>query len=174
MPAANTPASTMPPSQLAAQAVHQRFAHRPSLFSVVFNALRDRMLEHYPTLEMDLRSVKLASPHPSGGWEFQLLINVAVEQVLNPQLLFYLTQKIPSRLKIPEPPYTIDMQVIADIIAALPSTIHIYFQQALADYWSATDARGISHWQWLGEFLNGLARRRRRLRSRAPRARRSG
>ena len=164
MPAANTPASTMPPSQLAAQAVHQRFAHRPSLFSVVFNALRDRMLEHYPTLEMDLRSVKLASPHPSGGWEFQLLINVAVEHVLNPQLLdlsprhelpFYLTQKIPSRLKIPEPPYTIDMQVIADIIAALPSTIHIYFQQALADYWSATDARGISHWQWLGEFLNG-------------------
>ncbi|VVP03935.1 hypothetical protein PS850_03012 [Pseudomonas fluorescens] len=164
MPAANTPASTMPPSQLAAQAVHQRFAHRPSLFSVVFNALRDRMLEHYPTLEMDLRSVKLASPHPSGGWEFQLLINVAVEHVLNPQLLdlsprhelpFYLTQKIPSRLKIPEPPYTIDMQVIADIIAALPSTIHIYFQQALADYWSATDAQGISHWQWLGEFLNG-------------------
>lgn len=164
MPAANTPASTMPPSQLAAQAVHKRFAHRPVLFSVVFNALRDRMLEHYPSLEMDLRSVKLASPHPSGGWELQLLINVAVEHVLNPQLLdlslrhelpFYLTQKIPSCLKIPEPPYTIDMQVIADIIAALPSTIHIYFQQALADYWSATDAQGISHWQWLGEFLNG-------------------
>jgi len=164
MPTSNTPAPSQVPSQLSAQAVHQRFANRPSLFSVVFNALRDRILEHYPTLDMDLRSVKLASPNPSGHWEFQLLSNVAVQHVLNPQLLdlsprydmpFYLTQKIPSRLKTPEPPYTIDMQVIANIIASLRSTIHLYFQQALADYWGAIDAQGNSHWQWLSEFLNG-------------------
>jgi len=164
MPASTPPAPSRSPSQLTAQAVHQRFANRPSLFSVVFNALRDRIREHYPTLEMDLRSVRLASPTTSGHWEFQLLSNVAVQHVLNPQLLdlsprydmpFYLTEKIPSRLKTPEPPYTIDMQVIAKIIASLPSTIHIYFQQALADYWGATDAQGNSHWQWLSEFLNG-------------------
>ncbi|TVT83558.1 dermonecrotic toxin domain-containing protein [Pseudomonas sp. H3(2019)] len=164
MPDPNTPALSTLPSQLAAQAIHKRFAHRPALFSVVFNALRDQILEHYPTLELDLRSVKLASPNSSGGWTFQLLLNVAIEHVLNPQLLdlsprrelpFYLTQKIPSRLKTPAPPYLIDMQVIAEIIAALPSTIYIYFQQALADYWSEADVQGNSCWQWLGEFLNG-------------------
>ncbi|MDQ0122274.1 hypothetical protein J2W17_001219 [Pseudomonas lini] len=164
MPDPNTLAISTLPSQLAAQAVHERFANRPALFSVVFNALRNRILEHYPTLEMDLRLVKLASPHPSGGWAFQLLSNVATRHVLNPQLLdlspqrelpFYLTQKIPSRLRTSTPPYTIDMQVIAKIIDALPSTIHIYFQQALADYWSEADAQGNSRWQWLGEFLHG-------------------
>ncbi|VVN12689.1 dermonecrotic toxin domain-containing protein [Pseudomonas fluorescens] len=164
MPAPNTLASPTSLSPLPAQAVHERFAHRPALFSVVFNALRSQILERYPTLEMDLRAVKLASPSPSGGWTFQLLSNVAVNHVLNPQLLdwspqrelpFYLTQKIPSRLKSQAPPYIIDMQVIAEIIDALPSTIHIYFQQALADYWSEVDAQGGSRWQWLGEFLNG-------------------
>ncbi|WP_339499342.1 dermonecrotic toxin domain-containing protein [Pseudomonas silesiensis] len=164
MPDPNTPALSTTLSQLPAQAIHERFAHRPALFSVVFNALRERILERYPTLEMDLRAVKLASPDPSGGWTFQLLSNVAVNHVLNPQLLdwrpqhdlpFYLTQKIPSRLKTKAPPYVIDMQVIAQIIDALPSTIHIYFQQALADYWSEIDAQGDSRWQWLGDFLNG-------------------
>lgn len=164
MPASNTLTPSQPPSQLSAQAIHQRFANRPSPFSVIFNALRDQIHEHYPTLEMDLRSVRLASPTPSGHWEFQLLANVAVQHVLNPQLLdfsprddmpFYLTQKIPSRLKTPEPPYTLDMQVIAKIIASLPSTIHLYFQQAVAEYWGSTDAQGTSHWQWLSEFLTG-------------------
>lgn len=163
MPASTTPASATAPSQLSAQAIHKRFAHRPTLFSVVFNALRDRILEHYPALEMDLRAVRLASPQPSGHYEFRSLANVAIEHVLNPQQLdlsthrelpFYLSQNIPNQLKPPTLP-SIDMQVIAEIIAALPATIHIYFQQAVADYWSAPDAQGISHWQWLSEFLNG-------------------
>lgn len=164
MPASNTDAKSTLPSQLAAVAIHKRFAHRPSFFSVVFNALRDRIMEHYPTLEIDLRDVKLASPHPDGGWEFKLLSNVATEHVLNPQLLdlsprrelpFYLTQNIPSRLKSPAPPYILDMQVIANIIAALPSTLYIYFQQALADHWSESDTQGSNRWQWFGEFLKG-------------------
>ena len=163
MPVSNTPASSTTPSQLSAQAVHKRFANRPSLFSVVFHVLRAQILEHYPTLNMDLRLVRLASPHPSGHYEFKLLAQVAIEHVLDPQLLdwslhrelpFFLTQKIPVQLKPPTLPL-IDMQVIANIIAALPSTIHIYFQQAVADYWGAPDAQGISHWQWLSEFLAG-------------------
>ena len=164
MPASNTDAQSTLPSQLAAVAIHKRFAHRPSFFSVVFNALRDRIMEHYPTLEIDLRDVKLASPHPDGGWEFKLLSNVATEHVLNPQLLdlsprrelpFYLTQNIPTRLKSPAPLYILDMQVIANIIAALPSTLYIYFQQALADHWSESDTQGSNRWQWFGEFLKG-------------------
>jgi hypothetical protein len=148
---------------LPAQAVHEHFANRPALFSVVFNALRERILERYPALDLDLLNVKLASPSPSGGWTLQPLMSVAINHVLNPaplywsprrELPFYLTQKLPSVLDTPNPPH-IDMQVIAQIIDELPSTIHIYFQQALADYWSEVDAQGISRWQWLGEFLNG-------------------
>lgn len=157
------PDASPPSSQLAARAVHQRFAHRPSLFSVVFNTLRKQMLEHYPTLEMDLRWVKLASPQPAGHYTFQLLAHVALEQVLNPQRLdwrakrelpFFLTEKIPRILK-PSTLPLIDMQVIARIIATLPSTVPIYFQHAVADYWSEPDTRGTSRWQWLSEFLNG-------------------
>ncbi|HCS41964.1 MAG TPA: hypothetical protein DIW52_03930 [Pseudomonas sp.] len=67
MPDPTPPAISTLPSQLPAQAIHKRFANRPALFSVVFNALRNRILEHYPTLEMDLRAVKLASPPPPEG-----------------------------------------------------------------------------------------------------------
>ncbi|VVN79054.1 dermonecrotic toxin domain-containing protein [Pseudomonas fluorescens] len=163
MPDPNTPALSTTLSQLPAQAIHERFAHRPALFSVVFNTLRERILERYPTLELDLLTTKLASPHPSGVYTFELLTSVAIAHVLHPRLLdlhshrelpFYLTQKIPTRLKPAVLPH-IDMQVIAQIIDALPATLYLYFQQALADYWSEVDSDGISRWQWLAEVLNG-------------------
>ncbi|MGU3310066.1 dermonecrotic toxin domain-containing protein [Pseudomonas sp. M5A4_2d] len=149
--------------QLPAQAVHERFATRPALFSVVFNALRERILQRYPTLQLDLLSVKLATPAPAGGYTYPLLMNIAIAHVLNPQLLdlqprrelpFYLTQNVPTVLKPAALPL-IDMQVIAQLIDALPSSLYLYFQHTLADYWSATDSHGSSRWQWLGEFLNG-------------------
>lgn len=157
MPAPNTPALL---TQLAAQAVHQRFSNRPSLFSVVVSALRQRILQRYPTLDLDLLKTALASPDASGGWAYPLLVNVAVRHVLNPQLLdlsprreqaYYLTQDPPNRLDHP----SVDMQVIAQLIDELPAAIHLDFQQALADYWSEPDAQGSSRWQWLAEFLNG-------------------
>lgn len=163
MPTPNAPALPTALSQLPAQAIHAHFASRPALFSVLANALRDRILERYPTLELDMLTVKLASPTPSGHYTYQLLMEVAIAHVLNPQLLdlrskrelpFYLTQKIPSILKPAALPL-INMQVIAQIIDELPASLYLYFQQALADYWSALDSHGQSRWQWLGEFLNG-------------------
>ncbi|WP_300631577.1 DUF6543 domain-containing protein [Pseudomonas sp.] len=163
MPASNPPVSSTPLGQLPAQAIHQRFADRPAVFSVVFNALRDRILEHYPTLELDLLSVRLASPDDAGGYTYPLLINVAVAHVLKPQLLdwqskrelpYFLSQTPPAVLKTASLA-PIDMQLIAQIIDALPSSLYLYFQHALADYWSAIDSHGQSRWQWLGEFLKG-------------------
>ncbi|OAE11271.1 hypothetical protein AZH11_21600 [Pseudomonas simiae] len=162
MPNPTAPALPTPPGQLAAQAIHERFSTRPSLFSVLVNALRDRILERYRTLELDLLTVQLASP-TSGTYTFQPLVNVAMAHVLNPQLLdlhprrelpFYLTQKIPTILKPATLPL-IDMQAIAQIIDELPGSLFLYFQDALADCWSAIDNHGQSRWQWLGEFLNG-------------------
>ncbi len=160
MPPPNTPT---PLSQLPAQAVHQRFATRPALYSVVFNALRSRILERYPSLELDLLRVKLASPTPSGTYTYRPLMEVAIAQVLDPQLLdwrskrelpYYLTQLPPAILKPAALPL-IDMQVIAGIIDQVRASLYLHFQHDLADYWSAIDSHGRSRWQWLSEFLNG-------------------
>ena len=157
------PLPTSALSQRPAQAVHEHFATRPRLFSVVFNTLRGRILERYPSLKLDLLTVKLASPHPSGHYTYKALMEVAIAHVLNPQLLdlhsprelpYYLTQQIPTILK-PDTPPLIDMQVIAQIIDELPSSLYLHFQHDLANYWSQIDSHGYSRWQWLGELLNG-------------------
>lgn len=163
MHAATPSASPLPLSQLPAKAVHERFATRPALYSVLSNAMRNRILEHYPTLALDLLNLKLASPTPSGAYTYRLLMNVVIEHVLNPQLLdlhsrrelpYYLTQKVPNILKPATLPL-IDMRVIATIIDELRLSLPVYFQHDLADYWSASDSHGNSRWQWLGDFLNG-------------------
>ncbi|MGF6098750.1 dermonecrotic toxin domain-containing protein [Pseudomonas sp. 18175] len=156
-----TPSTTL--GQLPALAAHAHFASRPSLVSVVFAGLRQRILEHYPTLPMDLTQLKLASPLATGGHSMQLLLNVAIDHLLNPQLLdfeprngqsFFLTQT-PPEILAPAAPAALDMQVIAHVIDDLRLEFCIDFQQALADYWNATDSHGNSRWQWLAELLNG-------------------
>ncbi|AZE89072.1 dermonecrotic toxin domain-containing protein [Pseudomonas orientalis] len=160
------PAPSTPPialNQLPAQAIHQRFVTRPALYSVVLNALHELILERYPFLELDLSRVNLAVPHPDGHYTYRPLMEVAIDHVLNPQLLdlsakrelpYYLTQKKPDVLKPASLPL-IDMQVIAQLIDELPESIYLYFQEELADYWSEIDSHGRSRWQWLAEFLNG-------------------
>lgn len=158
-----TPSPFTALEQLPAQAVHARFATRPALYSVVFNALRRRILEHYPTLQLDLRAVKLATPHPEGHYTYPSLMEVAIAHALNPQPLdlhpqrelpYYLTQQAPKILK-PQAPALIDMQVIARILDDLPESLSLHWQHDLADYWSETDSHDSSRWQWLAEFLNG-------------------
>ncbi|KRP63568.1 dermonecrotic toxin domain-containing protein [Pseudomonas orientalis] len=160
------PTPSAPPialSQLPAQAIHQRFVTRPAFYSVVLNALRELILERYPSLELEMSGVKLAIPHPDGHYTYRPLMEVAIDHVLKPQLLdlhserelpYYLTQKIPDVLKPASLPL-IDMQVIAQLIDELPGSLYLYFQQALADYWSEIDSHGGSRWQWLAQLLNG-------------------
>ncbi|MFT0476686.1 dermonecrotic toxin domain-containing protein [Pseudomonas antarctica] len=163
MPAPTTSPRPTALAPLPALAVHARFATRPALYSVVFNALRGRILAQYPSLKLDLRAVKLASPDPSGHYTYTLLMEVAVAHILNPQLLdlrarrerpYFLTQEPPKILK-PDTLPLIDMQVIAQIIDELPASLYLHFQHDLADYWSTLDSHGSSRWQWLSEWLNG-------------------
>lgn len=163
MPEPITPASTLAFRQLPAQAVHARFATRPALYSVLLNALRERILERYPSLKLDWQTVKLASPQPSGGYAYPALMEVAIAHVLNPRTLdlhsvrerpYFLTQTPPEVIK-PEGLPGLDMQVIAQIIDELPASLYLYMQHELADYWSQVDEHGNSRWQWLSEFLNG-------------------
>ncbi len=163
MPDPTAPALPMALSQLPAKAVHAHFATRPVLYSVVFNALRNLILERYPTLELNLLDVQLAIPTSTGHYTYRSLMEVTLAHVLNPQSLdlhskrelpYYLTQQIPKILK-PVPPALIDMKVIAQIIDELRSSLYLYFQYDLADYWSVIDSHGNSRWQWLGTFLNG-------------------
>lgn len=149
--------------QLPAQAVHTRFASRPALYSVVFNALRRGILEHYPTLQLDLRSVKLATPHAEGHYTYPSLMEFAIAHVLKPQLMdlhpqrelpYYLTQQPPRILK-PQAPALIDMQVIARLLDELPESLYLHWQHDLAGYWSSVDSHGRSRWQWLSDFLHG-------------------
>lgn len=157
------PISFTPLSQLPAQAAQAHFSSRPTLVSVAFAGLRQRILEHYPTLQLDLTQVKLASPLATGGHSMQLLLNVAINHLLNPQPLdfeprdgqpFFLTQA-PSAVLTPAAPATLDMQLIAQAIDDLRLKFYIDFQQALADYWNETDSHGNSRWQWLAELLRG-------------------
>lgn len=144
--------------QLPSQAVHAHFATRPALFSVVFKALRTGISERYPNLQLDLLTLKLASPTPSGGYAFPLLAHVALAHVLKPrpldlsprgELPYYLSPAPGSGLA------DVDMQVIAQIIDELRASLYLSFQQDLAEYWSQADSHGRSRWQWLGEFLQG-------------------
>lgn len=162
MPDPTAPVVSQAFSELPARAVRSRFAQRPTVASVLGNALRQRLEEHYPSLNVDPTQIKLASPEPTGGWTLKPLCQVAIEHLLAPappdftprdSRPFFLTLKPPSRLDTPTAPH-VDMQVIARIIAQLPLTLYIDYQQALADYWNQTDESGTSHWQWLGEFLN--------------------
>ncbi|MBV4455953.1 MULTISPECIES: hypothetical protein [Pseudomonas] len=154
-----TPAPLTALSQLPARAVHNHFATRPRLVSVVFNALNSRLLERYPALKLDLTQVKLASPTVAGGFTLQLLLNVAIAHVYNPQLLDFAPRHGRSLFLTEKPPVPlsaeIDMQVIAQIIDEVRSTLYIDYQQAVADYWNALDSHGHSRWQWLGDFLQG-------------------
>ncbi|MGY2377536.1 dermonecrotic toxin domain-containing protein [Pseudomonas sp. SDO524_S393] len=148
------PSPTPPPSQgqLPAQAVHRQFATRPTLVSVVFSALNRRIQMRYPTQALDLTKVKLASPIDSGGYALKLLLNIAVDHVLNPKLLDF-GPAFDKPCYLTDAPANIDVQDIAKIIDELPSTLYMDYQQALADYWSEFDSHGNSRWEWLGKFL---------------------
>lgn len=159
----NTPSSNSAFRQLPALAVHERFATRPALYSVVFKALRSRMLERYPSLNLDLLAVKLASPQANGEYTYPALMEVAIAHVLNPQPLdlhtvrerpYFLTTQPPAVLKTGDG-QPLDMQVVAQILDEFPASLYLYMQHDLADYWSQVDNHGNSRWQWLAEFLNG-------------------
>ena len=161
---------TTPLSDAPAQAVARRFAGRPSLRQVVGNVLQASILEQYPTLPLDPQMTRLAIPNRTGGWDFTLLIDVALDFLANGTRLdltgeidgrpHFLSNQLPSRLHYAaaQGPGRPDMAVIQEQILALADTLGTHLQNALSDYWNQLDEHGDSHWKWLGDLLaSGLS-----------------
>lgn len=157
----------MPPVFLAAQAVSQQFASRQTLDAAVQALLQRNLRERYPTLTIDLPHTRLAVPQPGRSWQFKPLLEVVHDYLgggagldfsERHELLPYLSQTPPKRLKLPVSNQTLDMQVIEGLIRELPSLLPIALQDALVDYWNASSPNGVSRWRWLGDWLMNTLR----------------
>lgn len=157
-------------SNAPAQAVALRFAGRPTLRQIVGHVLAASILEQYPSLPLDPQVTRLAVPNRTGGWDFILLIDVALDFLAHGTRLdltqeidgrtHFLSNQLPSRLYFTgsQGPGRPDMAVIQDQILALADTLGTHMQNALSDYWNQLDEHGDSHWKWLGDLLaSGLS-----------------
>lgn len=166
MRTASSPTAEAGYTDIIARTISARFHTRPTLRSVTASRLQEGLLEKYPPLDFDPYRTLLAQPRPEGGWRLTLLLDVVLAYLANgkPPVLSeqhgrtcFLTNNAPKHLTYDtttqrEP----DMQVIADVIRELPAIAFVAFQQALTDYWNAPIDTGASHWQWLGDLLNGV------------------
>jgi hypothetical protein len=165
MPTA-TSADTTAYLDISARAVGAAFNTRPTLRSATARLLQSSLQEQYPSLDFDPERTRLAQPLAEGGWTLTLLIDVVLNYLASgtaPLLVeqfgrqCFLTNKAPVRLSVDsaqrrEP----DMQIIASIIAQLPATVHIGFQEDLSAYWNAVTDSGVSRWQWMADLLAGV------------------
>ncbi|MFJ2362605.1 dermonecrotic toxin domain-containing protein [Pseudomonas sp. NPDC087697] len=156
-----------------ARAIQAQFATRPTLRSVVAQMLGDLITEKTAPLDTDIALISVATPNALQGYDLNPLIDVALNYMAGGDAADFsktvgdrashLVSKRGTRvryLSIDEynRALTPDMQFIETILLALPSIVHIGFQQALTDYWNAAADTGVSHWQWLGEMLRNSLR----------------
>jgi len=151
-------------SNTPAQAVSHQFADRPTLRQVVEQHLQERLLEYFPSLRLDLPTLRLATPNQRRGWDLKRLTDVALDHLANGTALnltlviderrCFLSQRPPSRLTYEaNGPREPNMAVIERVILDLAFTLPIAFQQALTTYWNLDADTGASRWQWLGDLL---------------------
>ncbi|MBT9303419.1 hypothetical protein [Pseudomonas sp. TAE6080] len=161
------PLSAPPPthrSNALALAVSRQFSDRPTLRLVVEQHLQERLLEQFPSLVLDLSTVKLATPNQRRGWDLQRLTDVVLDHLGNGTDLSltqtvderrcFLSQHPPLRLTYEaNGPREPNMAIIERLIADLAFTLPIAFQQALTTYWNLNTDTHSSRWQWLGDVL---------------------
>ncbi len=151
-------------SDTLARAVARQFTGRPTLRQVVDQHVHERLLEQFPSLVLDMSSVKLAVPNQRRGWDLRRLSDVILDylghgtplnmtEVIDTRRCF-LSQRPPLHVTYEaDGPREPDMAVIERVIADLPFTLPIAFQDALARYWNGAADTGASRWQWLGDLL---------------------
>lgn len=151
-------------SDTLARAVARQFTGRPTLRQVVDQHVHERLLEQFPSLVLDMSSVKLAVPNQRRGWDLRRLSDVILDylghgtplnmtEVIDTRRCF-LSQRPPLHLTYEaDGPREPDMAVIERVIADLPFTLPIAFQDALTRYWNGAADTGASRWQWLGDLL---------------------
>ncbi|WP_053133963.1 dermonecrotic toxin domain-containing protein [Pseudomonas sp. MIACH] len=151
-------------SNTQAMAVAQQFAGRPTLRQVLERQLHERLLEQFPSLVLDISTVKLAIPNQRRGWDLRRLTDVVLDYLGNGTPLnlteaiderrCFLSQRPPARLTYDtDGPREPDMAIIEQLITDLPATLPVGFQDALNTYWNGAGDTGASRWQWLGDLL---------------------
>lgn len=146
--------------------VSKRFASRPRLYGVAARALTQDLQEPYPTLACDWAVVYLMQPSfcptstASGslpafeGYEARLLVEVLVERFIEGRTLNldadrdFLTQEFGSETPAH---LAVAMHELEWAIARIAPTLLQRYQAALAEFWSAADAQGITPWAWLAD-----------------------
>lgn len=155
------PVSSSPPVLgLLANTVNAQFASRPTLASVTQHMLAAALSEKYPSLSVDLASVRLATPREGGGWELTLLMPLVLNYLANGMALsfrpihnqsYFLSDERGNWLAPAQG--SLDMPVVEALIKELPLSVPIGLQNALSDYWAASADTGHSRWRWLSDVL---------------------
>ncbi|WP_434702257.1 hypothetical protein J3P85_15255 [Pseudomonas sp. Z1-12] len=149
----------------AAQTISTIFAGRPTFEQVAQQMLEQALRETYPALAIDLGKVQLATPNEAAqGWNYQpfmplvldyLALGTPLDFSSQGELDCYLSDAVPRRLS------WLDTKVVEKAARALPWTVPLGLEDALARYWNgdadtaslpqATDRT--SRWQWLSDTL---------------------
>lgn len=157
-----TDSSPLPLSRVLAQAVTTQFANRPTLHSVVSQRLHDSAQEKYPSLRLDIATLRVAEPSSAGAWHLKPLIDLALEFLATGVPVdfsdkhsseYYLCNRDTPQVRITANNAKIDMQVIASLVNELPVVLPVELQSALATFWQHTGSTGTSRWQWMGDLL---------------------
>lgn len=154
--------SPLPWSKVLAQAVNTQFSARPTLRSVVSQRLHDSIQEKFPSLPVDIATLRVAEPSRPGAWNLKPLIDVALAFLASGMTVdfsdkhsseYYLCNSDTPQKRITFSNAQIDMHVIAALINELPVVLFIELQSALTDFWQQNGDTGISRWQWMGDLL---------------------
>lgn len=155
------PVSSSPPVWVPlANAVNAQFSSRPTLASVTRQVLAAALAEKYPSLNVDLEHVRLATPREGGGWELPLLMPLVLNYLASGEVLnlrpvhgqsYFLSDARGNWLEPAQG--SLDMHVIEALIEELPWSVPIGLQNALSDYWAADADTGVSRWCWLSDVL---------------------
>ena len=157
-----TDPSPLPLGKVLAEAVNTQFAARPTLHSVVSQRLHDSVQEKYPSLQLDVATLRVAEPSRDGAWHLNPLIDVALEFIATGVPVdfsdkhsseYYLCNSATPQKRITVNNAQIDMHVIASLVNELPVILAVELQSVLATFWQQTGNTGTSRWQWMGDLL---------------------
>lgn len=151
------------PVSSAAEVVAVQFASRPTLDTVTRQHLTALIKQRYPTLSIDLSRTQVATPHPDGGWTLRPLMPAVLSFLGSGADLdlrnhhgrsCFLSDIPPTRLRLPTTETSsLEMSVIDDLIKALPQTLPLALQDALASYWGEAADTGLTRWLWVSDTL---------------------
>lgn len=142
---------------LAGEAV-KRFRHQPSLFSTASRLVGQALSRLEPPVSVEPNNLALSWPASDGAaGEFdytvlpELLIDLFVRKAVLTAVPGYqavIRYQNGAWAEIP-----VNLQRLAQELDAVRPTLIESFEEALALFWSETDAQGETHWAWMADYL---------------------